>query len=388
MKKLSAFKVLTGLLLSLAIAGAVSCGKKNDAAAKNMVIVFAQGDAKIIHGGQEVPAAVGLVVTENDQIKTMDGSIDLQTKSGSAVRIRPFTTITVARLSAGEGETRLGLEHGGLLANVKKESNSESFNVVTPTAIAGVRGTTFSMEVDNGEQPVVRVLDGSVALAPHIPAMENMTQEQIQANPALTQLAEVQRQEVVLQEHQEGTLNPAVEEHVIQANRVLAEMTPAPAAAPGQQPTASPVPAQVQEQLNHIAQEARSAPAVRAQETEITAREMAEKDTLVTVSPETVQRVISGQGGGNAQAAVEDMRKEQESRQNQVLQRIQEQASQVELRTEQEIRQHYNSLETIVMKNGERVSGAVIAQTGDQLVVHTAAGVVRLRKADVASQEF
>jgi len=382
MKKHIAFRILTGLLLSLAIAGVVfSCGKKDAAGSKNMVVVFAVGDAKIIKGGVETPAAVGMVVNENDQIKTVDGSIDLQTKTGSAVRIRPFTTITVARLSAGESETRISMEHGGLLASVKKESSKESFNVVTPTAIAGVRGTTFSMEVDNGQKPVVRVLDGSVAMAPHIPALDSMTQEQINASPALQQLAAVQRQEVVLQEKTEGSLPPAVEERVIQANQVLA-VAPATANAPAAAPSAAQL-----EQVSRIAQELKAAPVVDSHETEITAREQAEKDTLVTVSPETVQRVIDGSRRGDT-AGVEDLKKEQESRQNQVLQRIQEQAQKVELKTEQEIREHYNSLETIIMKDGTKLSGAVIAQTGEQLVVHTPNGVVRIRKADVASQEF
>jgi len=383
MNKRIALKILTGLLLSLAIAGVVlNCGKKSDSAASRaMVVVFAVGEAKIVRAGKEIGAQVGMVVSENDQIKTTDGSVDLQTKSGSAVRIRPFTTITVARLAGGE-ETKLSMDHGGLLANVKRTSNKETFSVVTPTAIAGVRGTTFSMDVEEGQRPTVKVLDGSVAMAPRIPALDNYTPEQIQANPSLKQLEAVQHQEVVIEEKTEGTLDPKVEQQVIQANAAIET-------AVAQNPTATP------DQLNgnlakaaKIAEEIKAGPAtITTQAAEITARDISERDTLVTVDSSTLEKVVANADKGDT-TAVDEMRKEQEAKQNVVLQRIQDQAQKVELKTEQEIRQHYNSLETIVMKNGDKLSGAVIAQTGDQLVVHTANGVVRVRRADVASQEF
>lgn len=382
MNKRIAFRILTGLLLSLAIAGAVlSCGSKSDAAlSKAMVVVSRVGDAKIVKAGKEVTAEVGMVVNENDQIKTLEGSVDLQTKSGSAVRIRPFTTITVARLAGGE-ETRLNMDHGGLLANVKRTSNRESFTVVTPTAIAGVRGTTFQMSAEEGSQPIVKVLDGSVAMSPHIPALDNYTDAQIQASPALRQLQAVENKEVVIEEKTEGTLDAQVEQQVIQANQAIVT-------AVAQNPAATA------EQLNtnladaaKIAEQIQAAPAVTTRPAEISARDEADRATLVTVETSTLQRVVENAGRGDA-GAVDELKKEQEARQNVVLQRIQDQAQKEELKTEAEIRQHYNSLETIILKNGDRVSGAVIAQTGDQLVVHTPNGVVRIRRADLAAQEF
>src|SRR5512135_3669237 len=116
MNRQTAFKWVTGLLLSLAIAGiTVNCGKKGEGAPERaMVVVFVSGDAKIVKAkGGDLPAKVGMIVSESDQIKTTAGSVDLQSRTGSAVRVREFTTITVAKLSGMDGgDTRLKMDHG------------------------------------------------------------------------------------------------------------------------------------------------------------------------------------------------------------------------------------------------------------------------------------
>lgn len=58
-----------------------------------------------------------------------------------------------------------------LVANVTKKKQSDNFNIVTPTVIAGVRGTRFLVEVipnsSNLSVTRVSVLDGSVGITKH-----------------------------------------------------------------------------------------------------------------------------------------------------------------------------------------------------------------------------
>ncbi len=126
---------LTALVLSAMVAfSRTSCGEqKPTEAQRSMISVFASGDAMIVRDGKEVPAKVGMVVNERDVLKTTNGTVDLQTKNGSAVRIRNYTTVTISKLyGEGSADTRLSMEHGGLLASVKRKSGKENYTVCLP----------------------------------------------------------------------------------------------------------------------------------------------------------------------------------------------------------------------------------------------------------------
>jgi len=349
-------------------------------ASKKMIVVFAAGEVFIVRDQKDIPIEIGAILTEKDQIKTLEGTVDLQTKSGSALRVRSYTTVRISQLSNENGETRIDIERGGILASVSRKSGRESFKVVTPTVIASVRGTTFSTELDDGGRPLVRVLDGTIAVSPRIAALDLFSDQQIQANPAMKKLAEVQHQEVLLTERTEGKLNPQVEQQVIQANRLIEQAAPAPGGAPGAAPDAARL-----QQAGRIAEEIIKKPAVSTQQAQISARDMAEKETLVAVSPDAVQRIVNNPSNRDA---IEEMKKEQAARQSAALERIREAASKIELKTDDEIRQYYGSIETIVLRNGDRINGAVIALTGEELVVHSTEGVLRIQKSAIYSQEL
>lgn len=100
-------------------------------------------------------AKIGQLLTKNDLIKTENGTVTLQLKNGSAIRLRQFTTVTFSNLE------EVSLPHGQILVSVKKLDNQTDFRINTPTAVAGVRGTMFSVtSVDNGTE--VSVLEGAV----------------------------------------------------------------------------------------------------------------------------------------------------------------------------------------------------------------------------------
>lgn len=362
--------LLAVLMLSLTVAFAFNCGEqKPSEAQRSMIIVFASGNAMIVREGKEVPAKVGMVVNENDVLKTTNGTVDLQTKNGSAVRIRNYTTVTISKLyGEGSADTRLSMQHGGLLANVKRKSGKENFTVTTPTAIAGVRGTTFSVDSNEGEPTRVKVLDGSVAMKPRVAALEKFSNEEIASSENLKKLQDLQaKQEVIIEERTEAILDPEVEKEVLAINEKV-ESGEVDAAEVEELASAAVV------TLNKGDEEK----VVKLVSSEITTEEMAEKATLVTVDEDLADRVRDGDN-----QAQDELRRQRDAKQELVLSQIEEQAAQTKLNSEAEIRKHYNKLETLNLRDGQSITGAVIAQTGNVLIVHTKDGVRRLKTTEV-----
>lgn len=348
---------------------------------KTMIVVFSTGSNKIVKADtqQTVNAEIGAMVNERDVIKTENGTLDLQTRDGSAIRVREFTTITVTQLIAGN--TRLDMKQGGILASVNRQSPGDKFTVATPTAIAGVRGTIFKVDMtDESSPPKVKVLDGKVAMSPRIPAMEKMSEDQIKSSPALQKIAATLQNETVIEEKNEGTLDPKLESKVKEANLVLEKAISEKKDMANSKETAKAA-QDLEKQKKTIVLE----------KSEVTFTEKQESGTLVTVDTKVFDSVISSQDASRNED-VANLKKTHElirlKNQEKVLKDIERDASQKSLKTEEAIKQQYNKLELLVLKNGEKIRGAVIAQTGNVMVVHTKTGVMRIKKADVDRQEF
>ncbi|MBL8022412.1 MAG: FecR domain-containing protein [Leptospirales bacterium] len=358
--------ILTGLMI-ISAGLVVSCGQKgSEAANTSMMVVYTTGDAFILSEGKsEAPAKVGMVVREKDVIRTESGTIDLQTRSGSAVRVREMTRVTIATLN-GKGDTKLSMNHGGILASVKKAGQGENFSVTTPTAIAGVRGTTFSVDVGEDQRSSVRVIDGSVMMAPRVAALDKFTEAQIQADPNLQKLSQLSQKEVILTEKTQGQIDQKVETQLIAANAALESSQPAPA------------------KLAAVVTETAVAKPVESQKIEVSTRELIDAKTLVTVDPTLMEKAVSTK---QDESLAKDIAAKREAASEQVLGQIMDDATKAKLNSEKEIQQHYNKLELIVLKNGEKLRGAVIAQTGNSIVVHSPEGVKKIQRADLDYQE-
>ena len=101
-------------------------------------------------------AQIGQRVKMGALIKTEAGTVDVQLRSGGSLRVKEFSA-----MSADEDENGTSLDRGTALFAINRRSSDEQFNVRTPTAVAGVRGTRFSvMSVENGTEVVV--LEGVV----------------------------------------------------------------------------------------------------------------------------------------------------------------------------------------------------------------------------------
>src|SRR5258708_25994365 len=104
------------------------------------------------------PSYGALCLEEGDSIRTQAGaSAEIAFKDGSLIRLEENTAVHLRRLSPQN--TFLALQNGVLLAKVQFEKKEgQQFSVVTPSAVAAVRGTEFVVE-ETGSITRVGVLD-------------------------------------------------------------------------------------------------------------------------------------------------------------------------------------------------------------------------------------
>ena len=117
-----------------------------------------------------VPLADRAQVAAGDVIKTdARGGLLLTWLDGTRMRVGPASQLTVLKCqinTASNAETTLfKLDLGRVWIRVLKVlSHKSKFEVLTPTATAGVRGTVFSVAVTPQGQTLVSVKEGAVAL--------------------------------------------------------------------------------------------------------------------------------------------------------------------------------------------------------------------------------
>ncbi|MEW6775951.1 MAG: FecR family protein, partial [Bdellovibrionota bacterium] len=134
-------------------------------------ITDAEGEAEIIRKGTAEPEIVQeqMDVFEGDALETgEDGMIRVALADGSSLTLAPEGHLKITRqlydAKKGERESLFDLLRGKIRAEVAKlaKLSRSNFEVRTPTAVAGVRGTDFEVEHDEaaGESGVY-VFEGS-----------------------------------------------------------------------------------------------------------------------------------------------------------------------------------------------------------------------------------
>ncbi|MEW5946790.1 MAG: FecR family protein [bacterium] len=156
------------------VLAALFIGAAARAAEIKATFVAVSGDVQVQPAGDAEwePAEVGAALGKGASVKTgADGSCMLKWEGGSAVKLGPLSLMKIDRLAmsktTGKGEFELSMEKGRMTAQVGKLATKDSaFNVRTPTAIAGVRGTAFECAISPEDAQVsIAVVEGSVVLS-------------------------------------------------------------------------------------------------------------------------------------------------------------------------------------------------------------------------------
>ena len=130
------------------------------------------------------PAKEGMKVGSGVMIRCMAASSAFVLwAEGNIIKVYAMTTFELKSLTTDPAKkvenSNVGLTTGKILAKAKSLANPESsFEVKTPTAIAGVRGTDFGVEVAQDQTTSIAVISGSVAVTAE--AIEMIVTESLQ----------------------------------------------------------------------------------------------------------------------------------------------------------------------------------------------------------------
>ncbi len=193
-------------------------------------LVFQNGEVAVgeaAPGGEMAwrPAVSGMTVLPGMRIRTSDGYADLLLPGRSLIRIAPHTELVLTRaeiVAAGQtpGEaqpqaqggravTRLFLSIGRIWVHVIRQFNYlVDFEVQTPSAVAGVRGTIFSVMVAADGSTVVSVQNGKVAVSAkgESKTVHPRQEARSRAGERLTHLPKLSREEAQVWKEQEDWL--------------------------------------------------------------------------------------------------------------------------------------------------------------------------------------
>jgi hypothetical protein len=128
---------------------------------------------------------IGDPVHERDVIRTgADSFCDIKIGE-SLIRVKQNTRVLMSSLvRKGAAENiSIDLGVGKLLCKPKKLLKSESFLIKTPTAIAGVRGTQFTVEADANSTSRIKVFEGHVKVAKRIRYLDPSISEVLKMAP-------------------------------------------------------------------------------------------------------------------------------------------------------------------------------------------------------------
>ncbi|MCV6605839.1 MAG: FecR domain-containing protein, partial [Porticoccaceae bacterium] len=135
------------------------------------VVQFARGDVRQRQYGasQDIPVATGDQLRLGSRIIVADGGAVLRFKDGSELLLRHNSELFLQALTThGNQSARstLKLNRGSLDVEVPGDSGKKRFRILTPGAVAAVRGTEFRVTAKpDGVATQVEVLQGGVDVA-------------------------------------------------------------------------------------------------------------------------------------------------------------------------------------------------------------------------------
>ncbi|HMV35224.1 MAG TPA: FecR domain-containing protein, partial [Turneriella sp.] len=113
------------------------------------------------------PATLGQTVSKDATIEVKNNSMAvLQFSSAASITLKANSVLSIANLAkndAGKPVIELSQSNGSSFSKIAK--GQSDFSIKTPTAVAGVRGTSFELEVGNGKTTKIKLLEGKVAVA-------------------------------------------------------------------------------------------------------------------------------------------------------------------------------------------------------------------------------
>lgn len=149
MKKIIVLLLLVGFI--------IGCTEKIPNNVIKAKISFLKGHVTVLRQSKELKAKLNMFLLPSDIIKTdHTGELNLIVAGFGVCKIKQNTEITVdSLLKKTEDEIiQFSIAKGKVFSSLKKLKRGSSFQINTPTAVAGIRGTTFLVDVTDTEAKV------------------------------------------------------------------------------------------------------------------------------------------------------------------------------------------------------------------------------------------
>ena len=127
------------------------------------VVEVVNGEAQYKDGEKTLPITKGMTLKEGQTVLTEAGQlVILRLANGGQLVVFENSEITLKSKDGDVAKVRLVQPKGFAWSRIPKLKQSESFDVEMPTASAGIRGTSFSSSVLDGNASQVCVCEGEV----------------------------------------------------------------------------------------------------------------------------------------------------------------------------------------------------------------------------------
>jgi hypothetical protein len=154
------------ILFSLALLAAALSASAGPAG----TIATVMGTAEVYPAGDKAwkPAHRGQKLFAKDNCRTgAESTLEIRWTNGTILRIGEKSYLTVSRRPDTSVISNARVLSGRVWVAMKKISGTgQKFNIESPTAVAGIRGTVFRMDVDTDTATDVAVYEGKVAVGP------------------------------------------------------------------------------------------------------------------------------------------------------------------------------------------------------------------------------
>ena len=160
------FRIKTRLLIALVILPVVLLAGPPQALAVGSILVV-KGEAVIVCDGAEIRPAPGMIIREGDVIRTgKTGEVSIEITGGYIMVVKPDSELQADELGAEKEELRSVMLYSGMVyvrGNPSERGKKPPrFQLQTPAAVAGVRGTEFAVAVAPDGSVMVGVEEGRV----------------------------------------------------------------------------------------------------------------------------------------------------------------------------------------------------------------------------------
>jgi len=178
--------ILVFLLIGLLPASVIAANKPLSVEVEggSAAVTFVEGRVTVVKEGmvKEQPLSKGDILSKGDRIQTAKGArVELKLPDKSYMRFDELTTFTLIESAYDKKKKsrniKVSMIFGKTWARVSKLFGGRgNFSIQTKTAVAGVRGTVYRMNVNQDDSAMVKVYDGEVNVS-------KLQKDQVSASP-------------------------------------------------------------------------------------------------------------------------------------------------------------------------------------------------------------